>query len=551
MPFMKKTRISQSLVLPASLLLISFIVYLVTLAPGITWAHEGADGGDLITAAYTLGIPHPPGYPFYVLLGRLFSLVPLRNVAYRLNLMSATCAALAVVVFHLWARATLQRASAGTATRWVTGTAASASLLLAFSRLFWSQALIAEVYALNALMVALILYLLWRWDGMSASQRAVIPNEVKNLAHWKGDSSSQKTLLRTTGGGAAVLALLAFVYGLSLGNHLTMLLLLPLLLYYLSSSPHFRQTGWRGILLAGICFLAGLAVYLYLPLRAAARPFLNWGDPLTFDRFCWMVSGALYRHYVFALPPGYLPMRLAKWAGDFVWQFGPWGVALGLMGAWTLAGEARRQFICTASILTLYSAYAIGYNTADSYVYLIPAYLIWAFWISRGMFYLLDSLGVLQEPRSRRAMPIVGLMFLLPLISLVWNFAALDLSRDHEASDYAEAVLGSLPAHALVISAADEHTFTLWYAQQVEKKRPDLLILDRDLLPYDWYRRNVLPRYPGVIVPVDGADAYEWLTCFLDENIARWPILLTDADERLMARYHAEQRGPVYQLTGR
>ena len=78
-------------------LAVPLLVYLLTLAPTITWAHDGADGGDLITAAYTLGVPHPPGYPVYCLLGHLFAHLPLRDVAWRLNLMSAVGAGLAAL----------------------------------------------------------------------------------------------------------------------------------------------------------------------------------------------------------------------------------------------------------------------------------------------------------------------------------------------------------------------------------------------------------------------------------------------------------------------
>jgi hypothetical protein len=79
-----------------SLFLFSLSTYLATLAPSITWRHDGADGGDLITAAYTLGIPHPTGYPLYVLLARLFTFLPWGGIAYRVNLMSAFFAAATV-----------------------------------------------------------------------------------------------------------------------------------------------------------------------------------------------------------------------------------------------------------------------------------------------------------------------------------------------------------------------------------------------------------------------------------------------------------------------
>ncbi len=76
----------------------SLALYLLTLAPTITWANAGTDGGDLITAAATLGVPHPPGYPLYITLGHLFAQLPIGDVAFRLNLFSAVCMALAAAL---------------------------------------------------------------------------------------------------------------------------------------------------------------------------------------------------------------------------------------------------------------------------------------------------------------------------------------------------------------------------------------------------------------------------------------------------------------------
>jgi len=509
-----------SIGMPAVLSLAAFCVYLATTAPGLTWSHEGADGGDLITAAYTLGIPHPPGYPLYVLIGRLFAALPMGNVAYRLNIMSATCASLTIFLFYRWTWDWLQRSTPQLPDTLATAAASSSSALLAFSRLFWSQAIIAEVYTLNALAFILVLSLFWRWETPSPRSPTL----------W--------------------LALGALVLGLGLGNHVTLLFLLPPLLYWVLSSPRRRELGWREAILVGACFLGGLSIYLYLPVRAMAKPPLDWGDPVTWGRFVWMVSGALYRHYVYALPLGFVPVRLAKWAGDLVWQFGPWGVALGLMGIWELAAGARRVLLFTASIFLLYSAYAIGYNTADSFVYLLPAYIVWALWIGRGVLSAWDMLGGSWQD-WRHVVSIVLVLCCLPLISVLWNWPALDLSQDHEATAYMSAVLEALPPEAIVITASDRHTFSLWYVQQVEGERPDVLVLDRDLLPYEWYRDTVLPRYPRVNIPPDDRDAFTWLTAFLDANIPSFPVSLTDPDERLMARYVTERKGPVYQLSVR
>jgi hypothetical protein len=432
--------------------LASFFVYLRTCAPGLTWAHNGADGGDLLAAVRTLGIPHPPGYPLYVLAARLFSLLPAGGFAFRLNLFSAFCAALTVVCLYIWLRAELGRSALQTS-RQVTWAAAVASLLFAFSPLFWSQAIITEVYALNALLAALCLVLSSRGRASASSHSAT------NLY-----------------------MLLAFVYGLSLGNHLTMLLLLPPLVY--SLRPKLELSGLRVL----TALLAGLSVYLYLPLRAAAAPLINWGNPRSWGQFWWVISGTLYRQYVFALPRAEWWPRLLAWISDWARQFGPLGLLLAFAGLAILWRNSRRQFLFTLGGFLLYTIYAISYSTTDSFVYLIPAYLFATLWIARALLYFFEWAGQWRLPVAL----LIALSLMLPLSSLVGNFSALDLRHDHEASDYAEIVLELLPPQAIVITGSDRHTFALWYAQ-IAEERLDVLILDRDLMPYPWYRHNISP----------------------------------------------------------
>ena len=493
-------------------------VYVATVAPGLTWAHHGADGGDLVTAAYTGGVPHPSGYPLYLLLGRCFGQLPVRNVAFRFNLMSAVSAALAITVFTAWARKVLGRVFPDSTYGAVTIASGAGGALLAFSRLFWSQALIAEVYALNALMAAACLWWLQRWEDAPQSRRPAI-----------------SLLLGLTGGLAA-------------GNHLTILLLAPPMFYVLLSDA--RRPGareWAGIL-AGLGM--GLLVYLLIPARAAAGPYVNWGNADRWDRFWWLVSGALYQHYAFAIPLQHLPLRIASWAGELVRQFGPWGVALGLLGIWTLSAR-RRVLGLSVGIFILYSLYAIGYNTADSFVYLIPSYVVWALWSGLGILYLPRWVRESWPDKHARWWLALAIACLMPLVSLGWNWQAMDLSDDTQAMDYVRETLPGLPSGAILISASDAHTFSLWYAQQVERLRPDVLVIDRDLLPYDWYGENLFPRYPGVDLPAGDVAGPDWLSQLVENNLASRAVFLADADERLMARYQAVPRGALHELSGR
>ena len=220
--------------------LVAMVVYLLTLAPGLTWAHQGADGGDLASAVAVGGIPHPPGYPTYVLLGRMFALLPLRDVAFRLNLMSAACAATTIVLLYMLLVLTLTpRRNTHTPARWdaiETLAPVCAALAFAFSPVFWSQALITEVYALNALFVAATLLL----------------------------AQSGRTRLTW------------LVFGLGLGNHLSLLLVAPALLLLLTrpraGGDQQRRVGeWAASLLC----LPARPLCLLLPSLRAPQP-IRW-----------------------------------------------------------------------------------------------------------------------------------------------------------------------------------------------------------------------------------------------------------------------------------
>jgi len=144
-------------VIAPSLLLISLsYIYLKTMAPDLTWANGGSDGGDLITAAATGGIAHPSGYPLYLILARFFQLIPVGSLAYRTNLMSALFAVLtALLVYAIVFKYLLAELDEYT----VSIVGLSAGFAIGLSPLFWSQAVITEVYTLHAFFIALIIYI--------------------------------------------------------------------------------------------------------------------------------------------------------------------------------------------------------------------------------------------------------------------------------------------------------------------------------------------------------------------------------------------------------
>jgi hypothetical protein len=406
---------------------LSLLVYARTLAPDITWTHDGGDGGDLITAVMTGGVPHPPGYPTYLLLSWPLARLPLGNPAWRLNLFSALAAAGAAGFTTL----TVIQRIAGV----------SAGLVLAFSSMLWSQAVIAEVYALTALFAALLLFL-----AIGCSSKPV---------------------------------LFGLMLGLALGAS-------PLLIWAGLMAPlvlgrRIKQWAWMG---AGL--LIGLGVFVALPVRALSGAPVNWGDT-SLDGWWWLVSAQLYRGYVMALPLNGLGTRSAAWAGLVVRQFTPVGALIGVWGMWRLwntrCGLAFIWLVTFAGV----SAFAIGYNTTDSYVYLISALALLAVWVGVGLAEVVQRLD--QTGSAQRRLGLATLV--LPLVLLLISWPAADASTDRTAVRFGQAIMAQAPDRAILLTAQDAHTFTLWYFHYVRGERPDVMVVDRDMLGMSWYRSTV------------------------------------------------------------
>lgn len=465
--------------------------YMATLAPGPTWSHAGADSGEFLAAAAVLGVAHPGGYPTYVLLLWLAQQLSPGNPALGSGLLSVATAlgallCIARLVFLLLCGAALARWQATTASY-------LAALWLAFAPIFWSQASIVEVYSLNALFVALLL--LWL-RALLQSADCSLP-----LRWWHG--------------------LLA---GLALGNHLTVLL--PVGAWLLASvwQAPTRRLSVLLRLLAGVG--SGLLVYLYVPLRAATHPPINWGGATTWDGFWWLVSGSLYRSLVLGVSPAFWLERVQAWVALLLQQFGWPGVALGLFGLLYAPAGTRRFLGLSAGLALLYSLFAIGYDTRDSAVYLIPVYLVFAVWLGVGVALLLQAV---VRWRSRRVAAGVAVLLLAGICwSAVRTYPTVDASKDERAIQFARRVLTLAPPGALILTSGDEDTFPLWYDHFALRQRPDVAVVVEPLLGFAWYRHNLAATYPALAFPPANLPTQAaWTAAFLELNQATRPICRT------------------------
>jgi hypothetical protein len=449
--------------IPPGILVISLmLVYLNSMAPGLTWANDGSDGGDLVTAAATGGVAHPTGYPVYLLIARLFQSLPVGSLAFRTNLMSVFATGIAaLIIYDLIIRSV--KTNKGN-DNWPAGLASAYAFGL--SPLIWSQTVITEVYALHTLFVALVLYL--------------SSNNI--FLHF-----TQKRLDRVLG----------LVLGLAMGNHFTAILLLPVIMpatFFYGSilTDEAKRSGIYSLLRRLAWLVMGLLSYLTLPLRALSQPPIIWGDPLTFKGFWWLVSGKLYQDQLFFLTLPAVWSRVQTTASLLIEQFGIPGLMIGLVGLFIFY-KSSPLFANTIWIFGAYFSFTIIYATHDSFVYLIPAFLCFSIWIGLGLAGLMEIF--LQ--RFCQAAFAGGIFFILYLFILAGShWHQVDASRDLRAERFGKEVLVQAPANAIVFAKGDRAIFTMWYFHYAMQQRPDLVVVAPDLLPFDWYQETLRTNYP-------------------------------------------------------
>jgi len=456
--------------LAGALALAAFFLYLRTLAPGLL----DGDSGEFQMGAALLGVVHATGYPLYLLLGQLFTLLPLGDLAWRVNLLSAVSSAAAVGVAYLLFQRLAARVTSG-APAWVPRSAAAfAAASFAASATFWSQAVIAEVYGLHALLVALVLYSIVRW----ADSR----NRGLGIGDWG-------------------LGFAALCFGLGLAHHRTIVLLLPALVaYVLIVDPGLlrRPRHWLPILPLAIL---PLALYAYIPLRASHTPYLR--VELASGEFVWLYQNdlpsfvALVMGSTFGGSLGLGPDCLNRLQQSIVWlvaQFPgpglPAGLAVGTWGAvWQLA-RRRADFALLGLTFLALAGFCLLYRIGDVYVLYIPAYLAFAGWLATGAAWLLGWVVSVKHSRRRWAgLLAAGIVLVsVPAFSLVNHFPAVDRSQDTAARDMWDTILAHpLPAGAVLVTNDRNEIVPLLYMQHVEGRRPDLTILFPSMFPGpDW-----------------------------------------------------------------
>lgn len=437
------------------------LVYISIAPTRLTNSNFGSDAGDFLAAILTHGIPHPTGYPTYVLLGMITQNIPISTPVFRGVLESLVPAALAAglltgwLAFVIGAKTITQRAAA-----------VVAGLAWGITPLLFSQAVIVEVHSLQSLIGVIVLW----WITLNLQEQPQIHR------NW--------------------ILCLSFLIGVGLGNHLTIVLIAPAMLIALIFSK--KNTGnWKLLVAQLTLMLVGSLVYLYLPLSARAYPPINWGNPQTMSGFIWEVTGNPYKGLVFHTETTILWDRIRSVASLLLDEFGPIGLIAGVIGLLQFSFHMKVLRWILVWIFVIYFVFAIGYSSQDSVSYLLPAVMVFAIWLSL-------AIPVISGIRWNRV-PLGLLLSLTLVVSLLLRIPSTRVRVDPRLADqparFAEQFLRDAPPNAIVNTSTDQDSFPLWFYHFGLLERPDLRVIVLPLTQFVWYQETLLHTYSDLAYP--------------------------------------------------
>jgi len=545
---------AAELLCAGAVFLAALFLYSWTLAPTVT----PTDSGELIVVAHGLGIAHPPGVPLWVMLAHLASLVPLGNVAVRINFLDAlfaalACAMLTLVVAELTItaaylparkRGAQQRKKAddsGIDRLLVFAPALGAGLLMAFSRTLWSYATITEVYTLNTLLILIVFFLMLRW------RRRIVAARRDN----RGAVTIYDSWLYTA----------AAVFGLALGDHhVTVALTLPAVAVIVYRTEGLRFFTSRRLLYAAVISIGALVVvYAYLPFAASHSPLINWGNPRSLQEIWWHITGRQYRVFL-SFTPTMMGAQCVEFFRILLREFGPAWLPLPLMLA--LAGFAtafkqdRTSFWFLLFIIIANLAYDLSYEIAeDKDAYYLPVFISFAIAAGFGIRWLI-RLTAVKSMSLRKSYVVAGIAVLLTSATAVaGNFPFNNRRHYFIAHDYVENLLSAVEPNGLLLTQDWQVASPMFYAQQIEQRRRDVKIIDVNLLRRSWYFDYLRRTYPDLIersrekieVFVDDLKAWERDPAVFKSNVLLTQKISTAFLEMIQSIVANESRvGPVY-----
>jgi hypothetical protein len=499
-----------------------FALYIITLSPETAmW-----DTSEYIAAAYTLGIPHPPGNPMFVLIGRVFTLLPIApSIAMRVNILAALSSAVAAGMWFLitervlvgWFNERWQRVMGGSLAALIGSTAFTV----------WAQSVVNEkVYTVSLCGLAIASWLIARWCDEPDGDKA------------------DKTLV-----------LIAYTIGLGYGVHMAGLLVAPAVgLAILIRRPKtiFR---WKLIAACAGAVILGGSPFATQPIRAAHFPAVNEGEPTacrtelhlsctvskgTYDAFMYNFNRGQYGKPELTERQAPFSAQIGMWWLYFKWQWvrdahgkmpGIQGMlasvflVLGFIGGWVHWRRDPRSFaffgplMLTLTVILIYYlnfkygasqepelADSVQREVRDRDYFFLWSFSAWSVWAALGLTYLWESIGAvlghetqkigneLVELPTKRSWILTSPILLLAVVPLFANWQPASRAGQTDTADFAIDMLNSVEPYGILVTVGDNDTFPLWYAQEVLGVRKDVIVANTSLMNTDWYMRQMIRR---------------------------------------------------------
>ena len=513
------------------------VVYLGTLAPTLDYR----DSPEFIDTAFSLGISHPAGFPTYNLLAKTITFLPLGSMAFKVNLFSMVFACLTLIFLYLTTQLFLEIVFGPGQDRIIVGV--FPVLFLAFSEPFWYHALIAEVYSLHSFFTCLIIYHLLQWR---------VKADIRYLFS------------------------AAFFYGLSAGNHATVVFYLPaILLLFLAWQ---KKARFKNIVISSLIFIIGFSVYLYLPVRSLAEPTIDWGNPETVQGFLYHVTDRQHANTHFdqlsGAPPGTLDEVAIGLSGlggkalhvlnmlvqDLNQQLTAI-IVVGFLFGGILCFKANRPlYFFFFLIVAMNAAFFVGWRK-ESY---FPSHIVACMWTSAFLAWLFQQKGLRPSTALKQGPLVKGKLSVQPngqtLVILVlvgcvlWqissNYNKVDRSGNYFAESLLKRMVLSLDNDSIFVAGIS--WFNVAYHQDVMRLRDDVTFVKAwDFL--DVYPPSVLTsrKYPDLKLPTpekfrfgSREESYMYLLDFFNKNAAQHPVLIEQNISLLQEFPLAEKLAP-------
>lgn len=568
----------------AAVFVIALISYLMTVSPTLSYW----DCSEFAAAAYIMGVPHPPGSPFFTMLGRIFTMIPFSSdIGFRVNMISVLASVFSVLFLYLIS-VRLIKLWRGEVKNWTDafitfGGPVIGALTFCYTDTFWFNGVEAEVYALSMFFTAIVVWLGMVWVekhkeadssryllliilliGLGTGVHLMNILTIPSLLFLMWFYDKRTTIITAIG----MMLSMVVLFGIqpqqklyALGILIALTIILKLSLKSLQEIEKGIDEDINLIFIMPILLIIGYSTYVMIFVRAGLNPPMNENDPSNWDNFLAYLNREQYgdtpqltnsvklmfgdignRAYLESLAKMGITQGSEKdvWGSAwsffwnyqivemyvryFNWQFigkniddikaiisfkgmygipflvGVWGFLHHFFKDWKKALAFTFLFIVMSIGLVIYQNQDVWQPRERDYFY-VGSFFVFAIWIGLGITSLMEYLA--ENNLKKLIMPLFCLSLIVPGLVFSSNHYTANRKGNFVASDYSRNILETCEPNAILFTNGDNDTFPLWYLQEVEKLRTDVVVVNLSLLNTDWYIKQLKAKLPELIKYTD------------------------------------------------